>query len=66
MDKLSKKGQNWREQAIIHHPGFERVVLPHKNLSITEPIKTPFSKVHFNDKGEIHIVPYLGGDSWLN
>uniref|UniRef100_UPI001967F2B8 polymorphic toxin type 50 domain-containing protein n=1 Tax=Helicobacter suis TaxID=104628 RepID=UPI001967F2B8 len=61
--QLTNKAQNWRKQGLIYHPNFEAVVLPHEKLSLKEPTKTNYSKIHVSNTGRLHIVPYWIGEN---
>uniref|UniRef100_UPI0013CE2BCC polymorphic toxin type 50 domain-containing protein n=1 Tax=Helicobacter vulpis TaxID=2316076 RepID=UPI0013CE2BCC len=53
--RLNKDQSAWDKHGIIHHPGFEGVVLPFFDQSKAST-KVFKSKLHWNKKG-IHIVP---------
>ncbi|WP_162982195.1 polymorphic toxin type 50 domain-containing protein [Helicobacter labacensis] len=52
--ELTKNKSAWNKHGIISHPNFEGFVMP---MDSKESIKAFKSKLHWNDKGEIHMVP---------
>ncbi len=51
--RLTQDKSAWDKHGIISHPNFEGFVSQHGKALI----KVFKSKLHWNDKGEIHIVP---------